>query len=144
MPARRTAVWLTASMALAAFSPVAAEANHQTGWQDGGAAAVVPSSVDLEDVSANPSSGVVIAGGRDTATGDAVIYRYAAGQWVQDTFTAPTGDSSLIGVDLSEDAAWAVGSSNDGTEHPFVLRITGGEAELEDSSAASWAAPVTG
>jgi hypothetical protein len=137
MLARRTAAWLTAIMAAAALAPVAAEATHKTGWLDGGAS--VPANVDLEEVAAN-GSGVVIAVGQDTTSGTAVIYRRASGQWVQDTFTAPAG-SKLVDVALSENAAWAVGTSTNGSE-PFALRVDGGETELEGTSAASWVAPT--
>lgn len=143
MSARHTAAWLTALMVAVALSPVAADANHQAGWQDdsGGLAATA----DLEDVTTRPQSGVVVAVGQDTATGDAVIYHRGDDGWVEDAISGlPAGatDARLVSVAYGStccnNLALAVGTFEDsaGATQPLVLRAP-------DAAALSFNDPVT-
>ena len=141
MPALRATVSLAAALLGAALIPGAAQA--ATGWQNGDAN--LAATINLTEVAASPG-GVVVAVGKDSATGNAVIVRRAAnGTWVQDQLNLPSGatSSDLADVAVSDAAAVAVGTYVDGSAltHPLVLRIAGGATAITSSSAATWAAP---
>lgn len=132
-----TAIVLAA--AAAAALPGVASASV---WTDAGAG--VPLTVNLKAVAAypTPAGDVVIAVGRDSTDGQAVIYRYAAGAWQQDTIANAPAHSCLVAVAVDQAAAWAVGSKDGGcpgdggTGTAFIVRLDGGPAA--GLGAASW------
>jgi hypothetical protein len=142
MSAPRTAVWLTAIMS-AAFSPVAAEANHQTGWQDESSGIAV--TADLEDVTTRGQTGAVVAVGQNTATGEAAIYHRGDQGWIEDAVGGlPAGAtgarlvSVAYGSTCCNNVALAAGTYEDseGATQPFVVRA-------EDASSLTFDDPVT-
>lgn len=127
-----TVTWLAASvlaLAAAAVLPSTALASSSV-WADAGAGA--PATVNLAAVASTGSgtSEVVVAVGRDTSSGEAVIYRDAGGSWNEDTITGLPADSCLDTVAVDSQAAWAGGSSGGGcpgdggaTGTPFLVRL---------------------
>lgn len=109
-------------------------------WHDAGA--VVPQSVDLAAIALHRAAepdGAVVAVGRDTASGVAAVYRYAGGAWRRETVAGLPAGSRLVDVAVSETAAWAVGSYEDGgSARPLALRFPGGGARLA-TDGGSWA-----
>ncbi|MGH2955726.1 MAG: hypothetical protein ACRDL6_01865 [Solirubrobacterales bacterium] len=125
-----------------ALAPATTEANHQAGWQVAGAA--VPASVDLTEVAAFGATGVVVAVGRDDGADARIFRRGGDGTWVEDLISLPGAtESDLVDVDLSQGAAWAVGTYVDGGgAHPLTLRVEGGASALASGSQATWSQPA--
>jgi len=127
-------------VALLALVAGAAPATASATWENPATGA--PATVSFEAVSVyrsgTGSDDVVVAVGRDSTTGQAVIYRHAGGQWLAETATMPS-DSCLVSVSVTAQAAWAVGSqhggctgsSGSGTPAPLIVRFAGGGEALK-------------
>jgi hypothetical protein len=110
---RRSTLALCVTVASAAWPGTAAAA---PAWHDGDAG--VPASADLRAVAAYRPAGAaadtVIAVGRDTELGQAVVYRLADGYWQQDQIAGVPADSCLASVSVTPQAAYAVGGKGGG------------------------------
>lgn len=123
--------------------PAAAQAPD---WHD--AQAGVPADVNLRDVAVHGSGVVVAVGDRPAATvegeaaaREAAIYRLAGGVWRRDTIANLPPGSRLVAVAVTEQAAWAVGSYDDGGAKPLMVRFPGGGQALAGAGeGAAWSA----
>jgi hypothetical protein len=146
-----TAIALVAGAAFAAPAGALAQAPV---WTDAGAG--VPPNVNLSAVAVYQGSAgeVVVAVGRDTSGGQAVVYRYAAGAWQQDAIQDLSADTCLTAVAIDQQAAWAVGSQGggcpgdpNGSGKALLVRSAGGgDALAMQAGQATWTAvsPASG
>jgi hypothetical protein len=116
----RSAVALTAAaLGAALLAPASAQAG--LGWHD--AEAGVPATVTLKDVARDGET--VIAVGKDTVSGEAMIYRLTGGAWQRDPLlegplqTPVAGELSKVAAAAGE--AWAVGT--DGAGKPLLVHL---------------------
>jgi hypothetical protein len=117
----RSAIALTAAaLGAALLAPASAQAGL-VGWHD--AEAGVPATVTLKDVARDGET--VIAVGKDTVSGEAVIYRLTGGAWQRDPLlegplqTPVAGELSKVAAAGGE--AWAVGT--DGAGKPLLVHL---------------------
>jgi hypothetical protein len=102
-------VLAAAALGAALLAPAAAHAG--LGWHD--AQAGVPATVTLNDVARDGAT--VIAVGKDTVSGEAIVYRLIAGAWQRDPLTEGTATAvkgELVAVAAAGGEAWAVGTDS--------------------------------
>jgi hypothetical protein len=135
---RATVVTALAAAAVALGAVAGPAGADGLGWYDAGAA--VPASVALQRVAAFGAPGatqVVVAVGKDAATGDAAIFRRVGGAWQRDTVAGLPAGSALAGVAVTATAAWAVGSYPDPADAsaslPLIVRLPGGATAAADA-----------
>jgi hypothetical protein len=98
-----------AALAAALLAPASAQAG--LGWHDAGAG--VPATVTLNDVARDGDTAIAV--GKDTVSGEAVIYRLTGGAWQRDALLAAGAPikGTLTRVAVANGRAWAVGTEPD-------------------------------